>query len=831
MKRRGFWFVVFLACLVSVGAAGYVWLFSDLPALDDLPRRLNTPSVRITDRNGRILYEALPEEGGRHAVVPLDQIPLYLRQASLATEDRSFYSHPGVDLVGIVRAMWIDLRRGDMRAGGSTITQQVARNLLLTESERNERSLRRKLRESLLAWQLTRRFEKDEILALYLNQTYYGGLAYGVEAAAQTFFGKQVGDLDLAECALLAGLPQSPALYNPFTDPEAANARQAIVLGLMEADGYITAEQRDLAQSEPLVFAEQPYPIEAPHFVMMVRRQIDELFTPEQIYEHGGLVVRTSLDLDWQHHAEKAIARQLEDLGHSPDGLGHNVNNAAIVALDSHSGEILALVGSPDYFDAASAGAINMALAPRQPGSALKPLVYAAAFDPGAPSGGWTAATLLLDVRTSFITHDGKAYTPANYDQCEHGPVLARQALASSLNIPAVITLDHVGLESLFDLATRMGITTLGDPHQYDLSLALGGGEVRLLELTAAYGAFANGGFSLAPSAILEARDFQGNLLYSPPKPIQERVLDERIAWLISDILSDNDARRLGFGPNSILRLDRPAAVKTGTTSNFHDNWTVGYTPDLVVGVWAGNTNYEPMRGVNGLTGAAPIWHAFMRAVLSGQPVQDFIRPDGLEQVEVCALSGLLPGDACPYRRLEWFLAGTQPTQTDTFYRQVTLDRATGLLADASTPPERQVRQLALDLPPQAQPWGRAEGLLLYQDLRSGSTSAAQGVSESTEPAALSVAGLRLVSPAQGGIYLFSAAFEAGAQRIPIQAVGAGDLVEVDLYVDGELLASLDAAPYQAWWELVEGEHRVWAEGRLQNGERVTSEVVTIRVE
>jgi membrane peptidoglycan carboxypeptidase len=233
MKRRGFWFVVFLACLVSVGSAGYVWLFSDLPALDDLPRRLNTPSVRITDRNGRILYEALPEEGGRHAVVPLDQIPLYLRQASLATEDRSFYSHPGVDLVGIVRAMWIDLRRGDLRAGGSTITQQVARNLLLTESERNERSLRRKLRESLLAWQLTRRFEKDEILALYLNQTYYGGLAYGVEAAAQTFFGKQVSDLDLAECALLAGLPQSPALYNPFTDPEAANARQAIVLGLL----------------------------------------------------------------------------------------------------------------------------------------------------------------------------------------------------------------------------------------------------------------------------------------------------------------------------------------------------------------------------------------------------------------------------------------------------------------------------------------------------------------------------------------------------------------------------------------------------------------------
>lgn len=831
MKRRGFWLLAIFACLAVGGAAGYAWLFTDLPSLDELPKRLNTPSVRITDRNGRTLYEALPEEGGRHAVVPLDQIPLYLRQASLATEDRSFYSHPGVDLVGIARAMWIDLRRGDMRAGGSTITQQVARNLLLEERERTERSLRRKLRESLLAWQLTQDFEKDEILALYLNQTYYGGMAYGVEAAAQTYFGKEVSDLDLAECALIAGLPQAPASYNPFTDPEAASKRQAIVLGLMLEDGYITAEQRDLAENERLVLTEQPYPIEAPHFVMMVRRQMDALFTPGQIYEHGGLVVRTSLDLDWQRHAETAIARQIEDLGRSEDGLGHNVNNAALAALDTHTGEILALVGSPDYFDAASAGAINMALSPRQPGSALKPLVYAAAFDPGAPSGGWTAATMLLDVRTSFITHDGKAYTPANYDLREHGPVLARQALASSLNIPAVITLEHVGLESLFDLATRMGITTLGDPHRYDLSLALGGGEVRLLELTAAYGAFANGGFRLSPQAILEVRDFQGNLVYTPAEPAKIRVLDERIAWLISDILSDNDARLLGFGPNSILRLDRPAAVKTGTTSNFHDNWTVGYTPDLVVGVWAGNTNYEPMRGVNGLTGAAPIWHAFMRTVLSGRPPEEFTRPLGLEQADVCALSGLLPGEACPYRKREWFLAGTQPTQTDTYYKPVTLDSATGLLADANTLPERQIRQLALDLPSQAQPWARAEGLLLYQDLIAGGSSSVDGASEPPLAVTNNLAGLRLVSPSQGGVYLFSSAFDAGAQRIPIEAVGEGSLTEVDLYVDGERLASLSAPPYQVWWPLAPGEHRAWAEGLFQNGERVTSEVVTFRVE
>jgi membrane peptidoglycan carboxypeptidase len=384
------------------------------------------------------------------------------------------------------------LRGGEALAGGSTITQQVARNLLLDDAERGERSLRRKLREAFLAWRLTNYFTKDEVLAFYLNQTYYGGMAYGLEAAAQTFFGKPAAQLDLAECAMLAGLPQAPAIYNPYTDLAAARARQSIVLRLMEQDGYITTEQRQLAEREALILAEKPYPIEAPHFVMMVRAELDRLFSAQEIYQHGGLVVRTTLDLDWQKLAEEAIWHHLEQLEHSEDGLGHNVNSAALVALDPSTGEILALVGSPDYFDGAHAGAINMALAPRQPGSAIKPLVYAAALDPSSPGGGWTAATMLLDVSTSFVTHEGQAYMPANYDLREHGPVLVREALASSLNIPAVLTLQHVGLENFSSLAKKLGISTLGDPHSYDLSLALGGGEVRLVELTAAYAVFAN---------------------------------------------------------------------------------------------------------------------------------------------------------------------------------------------------------------------------------------------------------------------------------------------------------------------------------------------------
>jgi membrane peptidoglycan carboxypeptidase len=437
-----------LALFATLGLLAWVWLCRDLPSLAKLPEQLATPSVRIVDRNGRLLYEALDQGGGRHNVVSLAKVPLACQQATIATEDHSFYTNPGVDLRGMIRAAWINLQGGETIAGGSTITQQVVRDLLLESGERGERSLRRKLREVILAWQLSRQKSKDEILALYLNQTYYGGMAYGIEAAAQTFFGQPVERLDLAECALIAGLPQAPALYNPFTYLEAARKRQQVVLALMAADGSITAEQEKLAAEEELVLSESPYPIEAPHFVMLVRNQLDQLFSTEQIYQQGGLVVRTSIDLDWQHQAEDAIRRQLESLQRSPDELGHNVNDAALVALDPHTGQILALVGSPDYFNTAASGAINMALAPRQPGSALKPLLYGAALDPSSPSGGWTAATMMLDVRTSFLTADGKAYTPSNYDLRERGPVLVRTALASSLNIPAVLTLDHVGLPS-----------------------------------------------------------------------------------------------------------------------------------------------------------------------------------------------------------------------------------------------------------------------------------------------------------------------------------------------------------------------------------------------
>ena len=814
--------------LAALGAAGLLLgallVFRDLPQPDSLEEHLAVPSIRITDRHGILLYEVIPETGGRHALLDLASIPTALQQATIATEDSTFFQNPGVDVRGILRAFWINLRGGETLAGGSTITQQVARNLLLEDEERFQRTVVRKLRESLLAWQLTRRLPKGEILALYLNQMYYGGLAYGVEAAAQTYFGKTAADLDLAECALLAGLPQAPALYNPLVDPEAAKARQLVVLDLMEKEGLISPDQHSLAAGEPLVYSGTPYPFEAPHFVLMVRAQVDDLLPADMLQTQGGLVVRTTLDLDWQRHAERAIAHQLETLRvHGEGGLEHNVNSAALVALDPSSGELRALVGSPDYFDDDHGGAINMALAPRQPGSALKPLVYAAGFDP-TRAQPWTPATLMFDVRTTFMTREGEAYTPANYDGLEHGPVLVREALGSSLNIPAVLATEQIGLAGIVTLATDLGITTFGNPDRYDLSLALGGAEVRLLDLSAAYAAFANGGSRVTPNTILQITDLQGNVLYQPPVPHLVQVLDPRVAWLVTDILSDNDARAPAFGLNSVLRLDRPAAVKTGTTTNFHDNWTVGYTPDLVAGVWVGNTDQEPMRDVTGVTGAGPIWHQFMRAVHTGLPEKTFPRPAGLSRVAICSLSGKLPTDFCPYLYFEWFISGTEPTEQDTFYRSVAVDRLDQTLADPETPAERRVEHLVLDLPPQVHPWARAQGLTLYSDLVSASPQAPGALIVDNIP-------LRIVAPGDRMIYRLAPELSLEMQQLHLQAVAEAGLVGISLWLDGRQLAAFSGPPYETWWALEVGRHQVWATALTPEGEQVISGTVTFEVQ
>ena len=805
-------FIVFVSialCLIFG-----VYLFYDLPSIESLPERLSQPSIRITDRDGRLLYDLLPEDSGRQVSLASENIPQCIKDATVAVEDENFYSHPGFDLKGIVRALWINLQSGETKSGGSTITQQVVRILLFDDEERTERSIRRKAREAVLAWQLTRRYSKDEVLALYLNYSYYGGMAYGVEAASQTYFGKPASDLLLPECALLAGLTQTPGLYNPFTNPNLALERQKVVLGLMQKHGFISEEEKLSAEQMPLEFNPAPYPVEAPHFIWLIKDRLDEMFLSGELDPQESLIVRTTLDLNMQHVVEATARRHIERFQMETGVESHNVNNAAVVVIDPTNGDVLALTGSADYFDVNIHGAINMAALPRQTGSAFKPFIYALALTPSGPQA-WTAGTTILDASTTFTMKNAQPYTPYNYDGMQRGYVSMRESLASSLNIPAVRTLEKVGIDDTVSLAKELGITSLERPDEYDLSLALGGGEVSLLELTSAYATLANQGVHTGYELILDIKNADGILLYKFEREEPVQVIDPRVTWLISDILSDDRARSLTFGANSALKLDRVAAVKTGTTTNFHDNWTIGYTPDLTVGVWVGNSTYEPMRNVTGLTGAGPIWHDVMRAVLEGRPEQAFIQPEGLKQVEICALSGLLPTEFCEHTKTEWFINGTEPTSFDTFYKQIWIDRTSGALASDSTPAEHKESLIVLDLPFEAQAWAREQGLPLLVDYSNSAIGRDQ---------------LVVQLPANNATFIIYPHLDITAQQIQISVSGGGDISQVTLWMDGNVLTSFSAPPYTTWWILSAGEHQLWVEGVGANGERIKSNEVNFSV-
>ncbi len=813
--------------VIALGGFAYGWLFTDLPSIDQLHAGMALPSTRIYDRNGTLLYEILADSqtSGRNTAIPLDTIPLECQQAVISTEDANFYSHPGVDVVGIARAFLINLSGGEVIAGGSTITQQVARNLLLDPEQRAERSLRRKLREAVLAIELQNAYSKADVLALYLNQSYFGNLAYGVEAAAQAYFGKSAPDLSLGECALLAGLLQSPVTYDPLTNLDAARDRQAEVLDLMAQNSYITGAQADAAKHDELQFAASPFPIEAPHFVMAVIKQLERDY-PNQLYS-DGLDVITTVDLDWQRQAQRIAQQQLDAVNHPPDPskVPANANDAALVALDPYTGQVLTMLGSPDYFDEEIDGAVNAALALRQPGSALKPFTYSAAMNLDRPDP-FTAATMILDVETPFVTRKLESYTPANFGQVEHGPVLVREALASSFNIPAVVTLDHIGIEPLVTLASNAGLTSLATNTNVDLAITLGGGEVRLLDMAQAYSIFPNGGYRVDPTFILKVTDrasgadqviyqWQQTPLGTTASTVH--VLDQRIAYIISDILSDNSARIRSFGLNSALNIGRPAAAKTGTTTDFRDNWVMGYTPNLVVGVWVGNADNAPMVDVTGVTGAAPIWNAFMRAVLMGQPEQHFSEPTGIVTREICALSGLLATPECPRRRTELFIDGTEPTESDNIYQTFTLDSVTGLLADNSTPPERRVERVYAVLPQEARDWGIRSGLPIPP------SGAQVRVPDRDE-------GLRLLEPDPYTIFKLSPLIPPESQRLRLTVGAPPDTESVTYLLDGDAIGTVDAAPWNLWWSLQIGDHELVAQAALADGSMQTSATIRFSV-
>ncbi len=788
-----------MVLLGLVFAVAAVWW--SLPSVEGLRDRLPPPPTRILDRNGRLLYERIDPRaatGGRRAWVPLDQLPPCVKQATIAVEDASFYTNPGVDWMGMVRALWINLRGGEVLAGGSTITQQLARMALLEPAERQQRTVWRKMRESLLAWQIAQRYTKDQVLEFYLNQAYYGNLAYGVGAASQVYFGKPAFALTLSECALLAGLLQSPSAYDPLTNWDAARERQAVVLGLMVKQGVISAAEAEAARSAPLLLSPQRHAIRAPHFVAYVLNRL-AVELGEDALARGGLIVTTTLDLDLHESALSAMRAHLHRLNHPPNrAVGHDAHNAAVVVLDPRSGEVLTLIGSPDYFDASISGAVNAALSLRQPGSAIKPLTYVAAFQ-SVP--GFTAATPIFDVRTAFPTREGIPYVPVNYDRRHHGPLSVRAALATSNNVAAVKVLQMVGVEPAIALMQRMGVRSLHDAERYGLSLTLGGGEVRLFDLTSAYSVLARRGERVEPVAILQVADAQGRVLLNrlPLQPRAVPVLDEKIAWLITDILSDNDARAAAFGEFSPLRLlDRPAAVKTGTTTDFRDNWTIGYTPQRVVGVWVGNADGRPMQRATGVTGAAPIWRDVMRAAHADLPVQWFEPPPGLVRVEICALSGLLPSPDCLLRRFEWFIDGTQPATIDTWHR-------------------RWNGRIAFDLPPELREWAREQGWLLWQEAASRAGGDVP---------------LRIVRPDDGTVYRISPELPASAQRIPldVQVVAAGFVSRVEVWKDGALLRQFDRPPYRDFWELQPGAHTFVARAHLRDGQMLESPPVRVWV-
>lgn len=656
---------------LAIAALIYVWMVRQLPSADELrSRSFQFATTQILDREGNLLWEIIDPSGGRRTDVTLNQISPDLIKATLATEDRYFFLNVGVDPIAIARAIYYNLSEGEVVSGGSTITQQLARNVFLTPEERIQKSFIRKVKEAVLAVEINRRYSKRQILEIYFNQIYYGNLSYGVEAAAHTYLGKSASELNLAEAALLAGLPQSPAVYDPYTNPNAAKARQLQVLALMAEAGYITLAEADAAKAVPLDLRDTNFNLKAPHFVYLVQQELERNIPAAYLYQ-AGLRVYTTLDPRLQHIAEEEVNAQVAALA------DRHVGNGALVALEASTGQILALVGSTDFHNEQIDGQVSVVTALRQPGSTIKPFTYLAAFE----KLHWTPSTLLMDTPVEYPDFAGNVYRPENVDHQFHGPVSVRVALANSYNIPAVKTLNQVGIEALKETATRLGITTL-TRTDYGLSLTLGSGEVSLLQMTGAYQAIANKGWLSPPTTILKITDAVGREV-EPIRPQPHQALRSEHAYLITNILADNEARSSAFGLDSPLHLSRPAAAKTGTTTDFRDNWTIGYTPDIVAGVWVGNSDNTPMHDVGGVTGAAPIWHNFMERAHETMPIHDFKRPSSIIEVEVCADSGTLPSEVCPERHQEIFFRDQPPLGPEhDLHQLVEIDRASGLLVN-----------------------------------------------------------------------------------------------------------------------------------------------------
>lgn len=653
------------------------WVASDLPDPSGV-RRTQGFSTKITDRNGDVLYDVFNSE--RRLPITVDQLPDYLKQATVAIEDKDFYKHRGFDPLTPLRIAY-NLATQRRLIGGSTLTQQLVKNALLS----NERTLTRKLREFILALEIERQFSKDEILQMYLNEAPYGGTAVGIGAAAQVYFDKPVSDLTLVESAILAGLPQRPTAYSPYLGRTTESGqplwqwRTEGVLRRMREDGYITEEleKEALGQLPTITFASRSVSIKAPHFVFYVQDKLEELFGSELV-EKGGLNVTTTLDSPFQSEAQAIVKEELDKVK------DFNITNGSAVVMDPRNGEILAMVGSKDYFAEDIPGQFNVAVdGLRQPGSSIKPVTYVTAFKQGL-----TPATMLVDSFTSFTPNESSdKYEPRNYDGKFRGPMSLRRALAESNNVVAVKLLAKVGLRNMLGTAYDLGFPTLeptdDNLRRYGLSVTLGGAEVHLIDTVTAYSAFANQGHKIEPVAILEVKDAQGNVLFKHRSVTGKQVLTAEQTFLINSILSDDEARSGAFGRGSQLNIQgRPIAVKTGTTNDRRDNWTIGWSLSTIVGVWVGNNDNSPMERVaSGVTGASPIWRRIMlAAIASGRTTDPFPTPEGVDRTRVDAISGWPAHDELESRE-EWVIKGTIPTGPDPIHQKLRLCKDQNKLA------------------------------------------------------------------------------------------------------------------------------------------------------
>ncbi len=690
----------------------FLYIFKDLPSPSRLGKNVFPVSTKIYDRNGNLLYDIFANQN--RTPIKLSELPPYVKEATISVEDKDFYKHRGLAITGIARALLkntqylvcrVFVKNCDMSfQGGSTITQQLVKTALLTP----ERTLRRKIRELVLTFAVESIYSKDQILEMYLNQVPYGGTSYGIESAAENYFGKKAKDLTLPEAALLAGLPAAPTRFSPFgAHPELAKERQQFALRRMQEDGYLKPSEKESAENEQLKFSPPQVGIKAPHFVLYVKDLLVQKYG-ELLVETGGLRVTTSLDINLQNFAQQTVASEVAKLKKA------KVSNGAALITIPATGEILSMVGSADYFNKENDGNVNVTLRPRQPGSSIKPLNYAM----GIENNLVTAATPLIDLPTCFQVSGQPAYCPENYDRSFHGPTHLRFALGNSFNIPAVKMLTLNSLRGFVDKAHEFGITTFTDPDNYGLSLTLGGGEVKMVDMAVAFGVLANQGIRQELHPILKIEDYTGKLLeeYKPatipnscltentdcPSAIS-KVVSPETAYIISHILLDNNARSQAFGPSSFLNVSGhpEVSVKTGTTNDKRDNWTIGYNPDRLAAVWVGNNDNTPLGAVaSGVTGASPIWNRIIKESLKDFKPNWPQKPDSVVGQTICSISGLLPPNPTDPAsclngqfRFEYFRKDNLIKDSENPRRDIPVDKNTNIQATTQTLPENIVYQ------------------------------------------------------------------------------------------------------------------------------------------